>query len=105
MTYDLGGSNLAIAGPMGKPILLALVSRGLGIAALAILVLVVVVIGGYAILPRQPARRRQGKNSGAIEAQAGKAPKSLRDPNQRAALDKLRQRFQAGLQEFQSRGK
>ena len=41
----------------------------------------------------------------AIEAQTAAAPKSISDPNQRAALDRLRQKFQAGLQEFKSRGK
>jgi hypothetical protein len=43
--------------------------------------------------------------SAAIEAQTAVAPKTLSDPNKRAALDKLRQKFQAGLQEFKKRDK
>ncbi len=91
--------------PIGQLAMVAQVSRGLGIAALAILCLFVLSVGGYATWRRGRARRGQRSLSAVVEAQAGMTPKSLRDPSQRAALEKMRQRFQAGLREFQSRGK
>jgi hypothetical protein len=91
--------------PSGNVLAVALLSRGLGVAVIIIALLFALIIGGYARWRRRQARQRQRNLSAAIEAQASLAPKTLSDPNQRAALDKLRQRFQAGLQEFQSRGK
>src|SRR5579863_2496832 len=73
--------------------------------ALAILVLFLLLFGGYFIWRRIQARRQRERFSSAIEAQTAAAPKSISDPNKRAALDKLRQKFQTGMQEFRSRGK
>jgi len=73
--------------------------------ALAILVLFLVLIGGYFLWRRVRARRQSRMFSSAVEAQTAAAPKSISDPNQRAALDKLRQKFQTGMQEFKNRGK
>ena len=75
------------------------------LVALAILVLFLIVFGSYYLWRRMRARRQSKMFSSAIEAQTGAAPKSISDPNQRAALDKLRQKFQTGMQEFKNRGK
>src|SRR5207244_1281578 len=72
---------------------------------LAILALFLLLFGGYYLWRRVRARRQRERFSDAIEAQTRDAPKSLSDPNKRAALDKLRQKFQSSLQEFKSRGK
>lgn len=73
--------------------------------ALAILVLFVLFIGGYYLWRKMRAKRQSRAFSSAIESQTAAAPKAISDPNQKAALDKLRQKFQTGLQEFKSRGK
>jgi hypothetical protein len=73
--------------------------------AVIILVLALLFFGGYYLWRRLRARRRSRAFSSAIEAQTAAAPKAISDPNQRAALDKLRQKFQTGMQEFKSRGK
>ena len=73
--------------------------------AVAILVLFLLVFGIYYLWRRMRARRQSKMFTSAIEAQTGAAPKSMSDPNQRAALDKLRQKFQTGMQEFKNRGK
>lgn len=77
---------------------------GIWIAA-GIVVLFLLLFGGYFIWRRVRSRRQRERFSSAIEAQTAAAPKSISDPNKRAALDKLRQKFQTGLQEFRSRGK
>lgn len=73
--------------------------------AVAILVLFLLVFGTYYLWRRMRARRQSRMFTSAIEAQTTAAPKSMSDPNQRAALDKLRQKFQSGMQEFKNRGK
>jgi len=73
--------------------------------AVAILLLFVLVFGGYFLWRRMRARRQSKMFSSALEAQTGAAPRAISDPNQRAALDKLRQKFQTGLQEFKTHGK
>jgi len=73
--------------------------------ALAILVLFLLIFGGYYLWRRMRARRQSKMFSSAIEAQTAAAPRAISDPNRRAALDKLRQKFQTGMQEFKSRGK
>src|SRR6266480_5855438 len=73
--------------------------------AVAIVVLAVLLFGGYFLWWRLRARRRREQFSAAIEAQTSAAPKSISDPNSRARLDQLRQKFQKGLHEFKSRGK
>ncbi len=73
--------------------------------AVAIIVLFLLIFGGYYLWRRMRARRQSKMFSSAIEAQTAAAPKAISDPNQRAALDKLRQKFQTGMQEFKTRGK
>jgi hypothetical protein len=73
--------------------------------ALAILVLAGLLFGAYFLYRRLRARRQSRGFEGAIGAQTGASPRAISDPNRRAALDKLRQKFQTGLQEFKSRGK
>lgn len=72
---------------------------------LTIVVLFVLLFGGYYSYQRIRARRQREKFSAAIEAQAAGTPRTISDPNKRAELDRLRQKFQKGLQEFRSRGK
>src|SRR5436190_1252344 len=73
--------------------------------SLTILLLAVLFFGGYYLWRRRAARRQREQFTSAIEAQTAAAPKAISDPNKRAALDKVRQKFQTGLQEFKSRGK
>jgi len=73
--------------------------------ALIILVLGVLIFGGYYLWQRSRSRDNSRKFEYAIEAQTAAVPTAVSDPNKRAALDKLRQKFQTGLQEFKSRGK
>ncbi len=73
--------------------------------ALAILVLALLLFGGYYLWQRTRERRQSENFRSAIEAQTSAVPKNISDPNKRAALDRLRQKFQTGLQEFKSRGK
>ena len=73
--------------------------------ALAIVVLALLLFGAYFLYRRLKARRQSRQFEGAIQAQTADSPRAISDPNRRAALDKLRQKFQTGLQEFKSRGK
>ncbi|MEI6393618.1 MAG: type VI secretion protein IcmF/TssM N-terminal domain-containing protein, partial [Verrucomicrobiota bacterium] len=73
--------------------------------AAIIVLLALLLFGGYILLRSIRARRQRERFSSALEAQTAAAPKSISDPNQRAALDQVRQKFQKGLQEFKSRGK
>jgi hypothetical protein len=77
---------------------------GLYIAG-AILILAILLFGGYILWRTNRARRQRERFSSALEAQTAAAPKAISDPNQRADLDRVRQKFQKGLQEFKSRGK
>src|SRR5262245_50371954 len=70
----------------------------------AILALFLLLFGGYYFWRRTRARTRRQLFSAAIQAQTTVTPRSVSDPNQRAALDRLRQKFQAGLSEFTKRG-
>ena len=72
---------------------------------LTILFLALLLFGGYFWWQRRQAKRRREQFSSAIEAQTAAAPKAISDPNKRAALDRVRQKFQTGLEEFRSRGK
>ncbi len=75
------------------------------IIALSIVVLFVLFFGGYMLWQRRKARREREQFTSAVEAQTAAAPKVISDPTQRANLDRVRQKFQTGLQEFKSRGK
>ena len=98
------------AGALGlSAVVAAVASPKLGIwialILLIILVLALVLFGGYYVWSRLRAKRQREQFSSAIQAQTAEAPKSISDPNKRAALDRVRQKFQSGLQEFKSRGK
>jgi len=71
----------------------------------AILLLFLLLFGGYYLWQRRRARSQSKQFASALEAQTAAAPKSISDPNQRASLDSVRQKFQTGLQQFKSRGK
>ncbi|HWD91485.1 MAG TPA: type VI secretion protein IcmF/TssM N-terminal domain-containing protein [Verrucomicrobiae bacterium] len=73
--------------------------------ALMIVVLALLLFGGYFLWQRSHAKRKRELFTSAIEAQTAAAPTAISDPNKRASLDKVRQKFQTGLQEFKSRGK
>src|SRR6266498_3269348 len=88
----------AVAAALGIP------NYGIPVAVV-ILVLAALLFGGYYLWWRMRARRQRERFSAAIEAQTAAAPKSISDPNSRAKLDQLRQKFQKGLQEYKSRGK
>jgi hypothetical protein len=72
---------------------------------LLVLLLALIIFGGYFWWQHRAAKRRQLQFTSAIEEQTSAAPKAISDPNKRASLDKVRQKFQTGLQEFRSRGK
>lgn len=72
---------------------------------LIVLLLALILFGGYFWWQHRAAKRRREQFTSAIEVQTSAAPKAISDPNKRAALDKVRQKFQTGLQEFRSRGK
>jgi len=74
-------------------------------AGLAILLLFLLLFGGYHLYCRLRGRKRREMFTAAIEAQASVAPRSVSDPNLRAALDKLRQKFQTGLNEYKKHDK
>jgi hypothetical protein len=73
--------------------------------ALAILLLALLLFGGYYLWRRMRLRQQQQVLSSGVEAQAGAVPKTISDPRQRADLDALRRKFLDGLQVFKSRGK
>ncbi len=80
--------------------------RPMGIwIALFILLFALLLFGGYYLWRRHRARRQREQFTSAIEAQTSAAPRSISDPKKRADLDKVRNKFQTGLQEFKSRGK
>ncbi|HEV2318544.1 MAG TPA: type VI secretion protein IcmF/TssM N-terminal domain-containing protein [Verrucomicrobiae bacterium] len=72
---------------------------------LAILLFAVIIFGCFFLIQRARKQKKSKNFEGAIEAQTAASPRAISDPNRRAALDKLRQKFQKGLQEFKSRGK
>ncbi len=73
--------------------------------ALAIILFAIILFGCYFLYQRARKQKKSKDFEGAIEAQTAASPRAISDPNRRAALDKLRQKFQKGLQEFKSRGK
>ncbi|MSU57592.1 MAG: hypothetical protein EXS35_05335 [Pedosphaera sp.] len=75
------------------------------IVGVSILVLFLLCFGGYYLWRRYQAKSQSKRFTSALEAQTSAAPKSISDPNKRAALDKLRQKFQTGLTQFKSRDK
>lgn len=104
----IGGMVKLGLGGLGLGAIVAVVAlpKPYGIwVGVGILVLSLLFFGGYFLWRRMRARRQSKAFTSAIEAQTAAAPRSISDPNQRAALDKLRQKFQTGMQEFKSRGK
>ena len=75
------------------------------IVAVTILFFAVLLFGGYFLWRRRCARREREQFSSAVEAQTAATPKAISDPNRRADLDRVRQKFQTGLQEYRKRGK
>lgn len=73
--------------------------------ALVIILFAIVIFGCYFLIQRARKKKKSKDFEGAIESQTAASPRAISDPNRRAALDKLRQKFQKGLQEFKSRGK
>ncbi|HTV42658.1 MAG TPA: type VI secretion protein IcmF/TssM N-terminal domain-containing protein [Candidatus Sulfotelmatobacter sp.] len=73
--------------------------------ALAIILFALIIFGCYFLIQRARKKKKSKDFEGAIESQTAASPRAISDPNRRAALDKLRQKFQKGLQEFKSRGK
>lgn len=71
--------------------------------AFGILVIGLLLFGAYLLFLRLSARRQRERFSSAVESQMAAVPKSISDPNKRADLDRLRQKFQRGLQEFKTR--
>ena len=61
---------------------------GLYIAG-AILILAILLFGGYILWRTNRARRQRERFSSALEAQTAAAPKAISDPNQRADLDRV----------------
>src|SRR5258707_1163769 len=94
----LGGLVKWGLGALGLGAIVAGFEYGIWIAV-AILVLAILLFGSYFLWWRLRARRRREQFSAAIEAQTSEAPKSISDPNSRARLDQLRQKFQKGLRE------
>ncbi|HEV2453788.1 MAG TPA: type VI secretion protein IcmF/TssM N-terminal domain-containing protein, partial [Verrucomicrobiae bacterium] len=72
---------------------------------LAIILLALIIFGCFFLIQRARKKKKSKDFEGAIEAQTAASPRAISDPNRRAALDKLRQKFQKGMQEFKSRGK
>ncbi|MGH7980287.1 MAG: type VI secretion protein IcmF/TssM N-terminal domain-containing protein, partial [Limisphaerales bacterium] len=72
---------------------------------LAIILLALIIFGCFFIVQRTRKRKKSRVFESAIESQTAASPRAISDPNRRAALDKLRQKFQKGMQEFKSRGK
>ncbi|HUA65082.1 MAG TPA: type VI secretion protein IcmF/TssM N-terminal domain-containing protein [Alphaproteobacteria bacterium] len=72
---------------------------------LAIILFAIIIFGCYFLIQRARKKKKSRDFEGAIEAQTAASPRAISDPNRRAALDKLRQKFQKGMQEFKSRGK
>ena len=75
------------------------------IVALILILLALLLFGGYYLWRRQRARREREQFTSSIETQTSATPKEISDPNRRADVDKVRQKFQAGLQEYKKRGK
>jgi type VI protein secretion system component VasK len=75
------------------------------IVAITILLFALLLFGGYFLWRRRRARREREQFSSAVEAQTAATPKAISDPNRRADLDRVRQKFQTGLQEYKKRGK
>lgn len=73
--------------------------------AMAILVLFVLLIGGYYLWHRARTKRQSRKFEVDMERETAATPRSISDPNKRATLDKLRSKFQDGLQKYKERGK
>jgi hypothetical protein len=100
VTWGLGAAGLSSAGAaFALPYPYKLIGGSF------VLVLFLLLFGGYYLWQRHRARRQREQFTSAIEAQTAAAPKAISDPQKRADLDKVRGKFQTGLQEFRSRGK
>jgi hypothetical protein len=75
------------------------------IVAVTILIFALLLFGGYYLWRRRCARREREQFTSSIETQTSATPKAISDPNRRADLDRVRQKFQTGLQEYKKRGK
>ncbi len=68
--------------------------------------LIVLVLLGLYLMALHFVRKRQAAKMGGDMSQASTVtPRGVCDPNQRAKLDQLRQKFQAGLKQYKARGK
>ena len=73
--------------------------------SLAILVLLILQVGGYLLWQSWKRKKEQARFANAVEQQSAAAPRGISDPNKRAKLDDLRKRFQEGIGVYESRGK
>ena len=72
---------------------------------LALLILLVLVVGGYLLWKVWKKRKKAGQFRKDFGDSNTPQPREISDPGQRARLDDLRKKFEAGVEAYRSRGK
>ena len=97
--------GLAAGGAGGMLATGLLVGSGKWIFLIVLVVLLVVLAGGYLLWVSLKRKKMNARLGGELKQHSSASPQGISDPGQRARLDDLRKKFEQGVAEYRSRGK
>jgi hypothetical protein len=83
----------------------AIIMSGKWIFILVLVLLLIVIFGGYLLWTAWRRKLRSAQLGGELAQHSSASPRGISDPGQRARLDDLRKKFETGVREYRSRGK
>src|SRR5258706_3355814 len=96
---------LGAAGAGGLIAMGSVLASGKWIFLVVLLVLLLVLLGGYFLWNAWKRKKQNARLGGQLEQHSSASPRGISDPGQRARLDDLRKKFETGVKEYRSRGK
>jgi hypothetical protein len=83
----------------------AAIMSGAWMFILTLVVLLVVLLGGYLGWTALRRKQRSAQLGGELAQHSSGSPRGISDPGQRARLDDMRKKFETGVREYKARGK
>ena len=96
---------LGVTGAGGLMATGSAVAMGKWMFILILAILLVLLVGGYLLWNAWRRKKQNAQLGREIEQHTSASPRGISDPAQRARLDDLRKKFEAGVKEYRSRGK
>ncbi len=83
----------------------ALIMSGAWMFILVLVLLLVILLGGYFLWNVWRRKQRSAQMGGELAQHSSASPRGISDPGQRARLDDMRKKFETGVREYKARGK